>query len=451
MRILHTASECAPIVKVGGLGDVVGSLPKFQAGLGVEVGIALPYYRKVKEADFPVKERDLVKVNFRDKESEVRIWEGRLPGSEVPVYLFANEEYLSDGPYDKADFSAVSEDSLENTRFEFFSMAVATWLEKEKFDIVHGHDKHSCHLLAEIKRRGLGIKTILTIHNLANKGSERTGLAAGIGAADLVTTVSPQYAKEIQTGELGCGLEGILGGRAKEGKLVGILNGIDTKVWDPRSDQYLENRLEGSVDNFKAINEQRLIERLGFDSDVRLPLYAFVGRLTDQKGVEILVEAWEEFTKETHAHLVVLGTGQEEYRREMTDLEVETDEFFGRPEVTFINRFNEELAHEIYAASDFLLIPSKFEPCGLTQMVAMRYGTLPIARDTGGLHDSIRDGETGFLFRKYSSQELLEALRRSVRIIGEPAILRMMREKATAEDFSWDRSAKRYLELYNSV
>lgn len=517
MKILFVASECAPIIKVGGLADVIGALPKALNSLKADVSIALPFYDKIQilENKPASKEGDYCSTPPTAGENCFSVFQTKLPGTEISVYLFKNLEFLSDGPYDSP--SAVGHSEKEERRFRFFNYAVFEWQKTHQYDIIHCHDKHAALLCKLLKTRirenplpiGVNPHSVLTIHNLANKGSRATGLSVGIEFADFLTTVSPHYALEIQTPEFGEGLEMMLQTRAREGKLIGILNGLDTEYWNPVTDSFLEyklalkmkeaqvsetnvtqetgvkrqvrkqeygdqnedteilplvshpvSRLSSPASNavsitsnppiisdFKGKNKKSLLDHLGLDLDPNIPLFSFVGRLDEQKGFDILIPAWQKFCHQHHAHLVILGTGDPDYAQALTNQEVDIDLFFGRPEVTFVDRFNEKLAHQIYAGADFFLMPSRFEPCGLTQMIAMRYGTIPIVHDVGGLHDSVSDGEDGLVFKRYTADALLEAMERAIKLDN----LSQYRENALSRDFSWHDSAIRYFEIYRQL
>ncbi len=482
MKVLHVAAECAPIVKVGGLADVVGSLPIALSKLGVDASVALPYYKGIQISKERLihcytvtllgKQKTNNNSTIQQFDNEViEVYQTQLADSKVPVYLFKNEKYLSDGPYSLVDATGgTSEQKLarakEEARFSFFNLAVAEFLKKksslqedflELYDVVHCHDYHAALLCRDLKSQKSNIKSILTIHNLANKGTKKIGLKMGIETADFVTTVSPQYAKEILTPEFGKSLAVILQQRNQEGKLKGVLNGIDTSYWDPLRDDLIDRRYRGDPGDqgdFKQANKEFLIKQLELDYTFgdKVPVFGFVGRLSKQKGLDILVPAWRKFSKKHHAHLVILGAGNPKLASEILDQEVEASELAGRPEVAFIDKFDEKLAHQIYAGADFLLMPSKFEPCGLSQMIAMRYGTVPIVRDVGGLHDSVRDGQTGLVFKEYTVKSLTEVLMKASRIFNSQfEIFNKIREAGMAGDFSWDKSAKEYLEIYDKI
>jgi len=468
MKVLIAAAECAPFVKVGGLADVVGSLPKALHKLGVDVSVVIPCYEEVKSSTpkHPPKAESTgqeFKVKFGGTET-VEVYEAKLPDSEVPIYFLENQKYLSSGGiYFSKDAVAGSQEEIQ--RFAFFSQAVAEFA-GDQFDIVHCNDWHTGLVPGLLEAPA----SVFTIHNLANQGFSDLSILKnfdsitseselikwdaaddnldlmlqGITAADLVSTVSPTYAKEILTPEFGEGLHGVL--KAREGRLYGILNGIDTQVWNPGTDPKIEfnySLKEGLAG--KVANKIYLQRELGLKVDSEAPVIGMITRLAAQKGLDITLEGFEEILS-LGGQFVVLGVGdakvEEELRIKMKD----------EGNFAFINRFDEELAHRIYAAADLFLMPSKFEPCGLVQIIAMRYGSLPIVRKTGGLKDTVEDGKTGFVFEEYSTEALIEVIERAVGRFGvENVQFRQMIAKAMRQDFSWDASAREYLQLYQKA
>ncbi len=499
MKVYFAASECAPIVKVGGLADVVGGLPKALAKLGVDTAIMLPKYESIKVINV-INIINII-VNYDGKQESVKIYETRLPETSIPVFLFENQTYLSLGPV----YSAVSAEgtSLDVDRFSFLSKAVIEYLKlianspaspagkQQPIAILHCHDWHTSWIPRLIKENGIeNIKTILTIHNLGRAYQGITDnttlikldlkddvskntvniLQNGIENADLVTTVSPTYAKEIQTEKMGEGLEAVL--NDKKDKLSGIINGIDTEVWNPQTDGNLvaNYSINNNWVNGKKINKIELLKQIGLVYEENVPLFGMVSRIAEQKGFDILIPALDKILSKHEIRVIILATGDP---RLQAKLEQVVEKY--RTKICLIKRFDDRLSHLIYAGSDFFPVPSKYEPCGLTQMLAMRYGALPIVRKTGGLTDSVVDSETGFVFEEHTSQALLAKMETAIecyqthlqgsrmdssndrvhlqgsRMDFSKVVYSNMVEIAMQQDFSWTKSAKEYLILYEKV
>ena len=470
MKVLFCVSECAPIIKVGGLGDVAGSLPKALARLGVDIRIVVPKYEDIKTAE--IKKLGETGVEFGGRKEKVVIWETILPDSKVPVYLLENETYLS-----KNGHQAFAGTEKETERFAFFSKSIAELLITHNSspitipDLLHLNDWHTS-LIPLLLSNIYHPPSVLTIHNLSYQGIGSLGLLDKLGLksdscrvlkwdaenrdidilmegiihATFVNTVSPTYAKEIMTPQFGWGIEEVLKG--KEGRVVGILNGIDYEVWNPTTDKFLDIRYQVSgISQGKMGNKKFLQKELGLAVDEKIPLLAFVGRLEpQQKGLEILLGAMEELLPKENFQFVLLGTGNKDWEEKYQVLSSKYQANF-----KFICRFDEKLAHQLYASADLFLLPSLFEPCGLPQMIGMRYGALPLVRKTGGLADTVKDGETGFVFEEYSSGALTETIERAIKLSSNQELWSKMVEDAMRQDFSWEASAREYLELYKEV
>ena len=523
LKVLMVAAECAPFAKVGGLADVIGSLPKALQGLGVDVRVVIPYYKEVKIPNPKSQIPNKFKIpNFKFKTEfggteEVTVYESKLPGSEVPIYFLENEKYLSGGGiYFSKDAVVGSQQEIE--RFAFFSKAVGEFVKNGEFppNIVHCNDWHTGLVPGLLKTRNLeGGKTdaldleslksrfldfskyqkfkmsrsrtsrisnfkmsgtpasVFTIHNLANQGFSDLSvlknlgsitseselikwdaaddnldlMLQGITAADVVSTVSPTYAKEILTPEFGEGLHQVL--KAREGRLYGILNGIDRQVWDPQTDDKIEfnySLKEGLAG--KVGNKVYLQKELGLTIRPEHPVIGIITRLAEQKGIDLLLEIFDKVLG-LGAQVVILGVGDEKIEKQLSTISSQQSAIGN---FAFINRFDEELAHRIYAGSDLFLMPSKFEPCGLVQLIAMRYGSLPIIRATGGLKDTVEEGGTGFVFEESSPEALFAVIERAVGRFGVRNVeFRQMIARAMQKDFSWDVSAKEYLQLYQKA
>lgn len=440
LKVLFAASECAPLVKVGGLADMVGSLPKTLRKLGVEVGIALPGYKNL----FGVK---------------------TLPGTDIPLFLVENEEYFggSEKPY--------WETGDDPKRFGYFSRQVVQGLPQWGFkpDVIHVHDWHASLVPVIVRKIGLSYATVLTIHNLHFQGvssgdvffpaglSEHDlqtlewdyrdrnidQLLQGIIHANVINTVSPTYAREILSPEFGEGLHEIL--KAREARLFGILNGVDYDIYDPSRDKEIYQNF--GLKNFeegKWANKQALQRALGFEINKEMMLVGFVARLSDQKGLSLIIEGFEKMM-EFKLQFVLLGMGDARYERQFRELAQAYPSRFSAQ-----TKFDTPLAHKIYAGADLFLIPSRFEPCGLTQMIAMRYGALPLVRSIGGLADSVSEGEDGFVFEKYEAGQVLATLRRALRTFGT-LVWKKMVGAAMQKDFSWEKSARKYIKLYEKA
>lgn len=475
MRVLYCVSEVAPIIKVGGLGDVAGSLPKALARLGVDIRVVVPKYQEIDTkilGYYDTKKLGEAIVVFAGVEEKVIICQTVLPQSEVPVYLLENETYLS-----KDGHQAFAGTEKEIERFAFFSKSIAEIINTKyltlntDLDLVHLNDWHTS-LIPLLLAENRMLPTVLTVHNLYYQGIAGIGLLKKLGIssdsckvlkwdaqnrdidilmegtihATLVNTVSPTYAKEIMGKEYGWGMEEVLKG--KEGRVVGILNGIDYEVWNPAKDKLIN--FQFSLFNFqlgKAENKKILQKELGLVVNANLPLLAFIGRLEPkQKGLDILYETLEKLLPVGNFRFILLGIGDKEWEEKFR---VQSLKF--KEKMVFICRFDERLAHQIYAAADTILVPSLFEPCGLPQMIGMRYGALPIVRKTGGLADTVIDNETGFVFKEYSSEALVETIVRAIRQSNNQALWERMVRQAMSQDFSWESSARKYLEIYRKA
>jgi starch synthase len=433
MRVLFAASECAPMVKVGGLGDVIGSLPKALKKIGVETAVILPRYEivhtaglKLAVADFP--------VTFRNKIESVKVYRGFLPKTKVPVFYVENNKYLSRGGPVYFSRTAVASESAEFDRFHFFSHAVYELLAFDKLpfqpDILHANDWHAGVLIRLLKLSSLKLPSVFSIHNLGNQGifRGRNSMAEGIAGADLVNTVSPTYAKEIQTKEYGVGLDDLF----KKKKPFGILNGIDYDI--------LKNKFS------KKKTKLNLQKELKLSEGGQYPLFGLVSRIVEQKGIHLITPIIGRLIEKHQAQFIFLGVGGERYEKELEDL---AKKF---PKNVSANLFfSEELADKIYIAGDFFLMPSLFEPCGLGQMIAMHYQTIPIARKTGGLKDTVREGKTGFVFSGEKPEDLRRAVERAIKLFYNKKEFAALRKSCGEQDFSWDKSAVRYKDLYKKL
>ncbi len=473
-KILMCTSEVAPFAKSGGLGDVLGALPQALSKLGHDVRVVLPKYGCIPQ-EFREQMEFLffiyIPLGWRRKYCGVF----RLVREGVTYYFIDNEYYFGD-PY------LYKWNDLE--RFAFYDKACLEILRHLDFkpDILHCHDWQAGMVPVLLNAYYVrdefyqGIKTVFTIHNLRYQGvysmdivadffsldqSFFTGdklefhgcanlLKGGIVYSDYVTTVSPTYAEEIKTPEGGERLNGLLS--ARDQSLFGIINGIDIDEYNPKTDKYIfENFDLRNLVNKKKQNKMRLQEQLGLPVDGEKAMIGIVSRLVDQKGFDIIAEAMGQLM-EMDIQLVVLGTGESKYE------ELFRQNAWFHPEKVSANiTFSNELAHKIYAASDLFLMPSMFEPCGLSQMIAMAYGTIPIVRETGGLKDSVMPfneftGEgNGFSFGAYSAYEMLQVIRLALRFFSEKETWVPLMKRAMKMDFSWKNSAEQYSQMYQRL
>ena len=480
MDVLFLSSEVAPYAKTGGLADVAGSLPGALRRLGVNVSIGLPLYRSVKEGSF---QRQLVLKGL-----PVPLGEQTLVGSVrateteegVPVYFFERED-LFDRP---SLYRTAEGDYYDNfERFAFFSRAALLFLKAAgmPFDLIHCHDWQTglipayLSTLLRTDRFFSSTATVFTIHNIGYQGlfpREKLPVAglppetyhpegieywgaisllkAGIVYSNAVTTVSPTYSREIQTSEFGLGMEGILKSRAAV--LHGILNGADYSVWDPVIDPHIVSNYDSDHLSDKTVNKAALLKETGLETALlERPVLGITSRLSHQKGCDLLVPILDELAR-MNVGLVILGEGEERYERPLREA---AEAYRGKVSVTI--GFDEVLAHRIMAGVDVFLVPSLYEPCGLTQMYALKYGTVPVVRATGGLEDTIEDFDpqtktgNGFKFAPYEPNAFLSAIRRAVDLWTDQESWANLMRKGMAADFSWTRSAERYLELYQSL
>lgn len=475
LKILMVASEAAPFAKTGGLGDVVGSLPAALHELGHQVVLVIPWYRSVRQVTgrLPLSQRRLT-VPMGGQILEVRLRHTERDG--VAVWFLDHPE-LFDRPELYGERGTDYPDNAE--RFGLLSRGALELARRLDFapDVIHCHDWQTglipVYLQHQLWRDRLfaGCGTLFTIHNLGYHGSfspsaladlgldpsladidglefhgQISFLKGGIRFADRVSTVSPTYCREIQTPEAGMGLDGLL--RSRSGDLHGILNGIDLQAWNPADDPALSEPFSADRPSGKAACKQALLRELGLPEETQRPLLAMITRLDPQKGIELILEAFDRLL-EREVMLVVLGTGRPDYEQRLA----EAGSFYpDRCQVLL--RFDDALSRRIYAASDLFLMPSRYEPCGLGQQIALRYGCVPLVHATGGLLDTIRDPEqdpeeaNGFLFRSFRPQALLAGLDRALEVYGHAEAWQRLRERGMRQDLSWQRAARRYVELY---
>jgi starch synthase len=463
MRVAFVASEVAPFSKTGGLADVVGALPGALAALGAEVVTVTPLYRCVRRHR-PEPTPHRVRVPLGDGAAE-----GRAFRSGNVYFLECDPFFDRDGLY-----GTPNGDYGDNAaRFIFLARGALELLEQLGApDVLHAHDWQAGLVPLYLKTLYAAdfprTRSVLTIHNLAYQGlfppSEypKTGLdgrhftwkevefygqvnflKAGLVHADALTTVSPTYAREIQTPELGCGLDGVL--RERSAALHGILNGADYSEWDPSRDPHLPARYSAQDLFGKALCKAALQKRCGLPARPEIPLAGMVTRLSEQKGIDLFLEAAEALAAED-LQIVLLGSGDRSYQEAVLRV---SDRH--RHRICAQVAFDNALAHLIEAGSDLYLMPSRYEPCGLNQIYSLRYGTVPVVRATGGLADTVIDGVTGFTFGPYTSAAFLQAVRRALRVYEDPPAWRRMMLEGMRQDFSWGASARRTMDLYRSL
>lgn len=482
MKVVFATAEVSPIAKTGGLGDVCGSLPKALAALGHDIVVFMPYYRQARHwfdhHDEPVHQAlPTTTITWGNWSAEATFLRSRLPGTDIPLILVANEFF-----FERDQIYARAADGIDDflLRYVFFSRAVIRGCELLGIapDILHCHDWHTAmlpvYLEAGLRSRPQfrTTRSVYTIHNLNYQGvaaataypilglherywtpeavehfREINPMKAGIQLADQVTTVSPNYAREIQTPPLGAGLDGLL--RHFAPKLTGILNGIDVEEWDPQTDRFTGSPF--SVDDLrgKAIAKRKLLKEAGLPYRARTPLLSVVSRLVGQKGFQLLTPILGRLL-EAGAQAVILGSGEPDQERDFTEI---AERYPDRCRVWL--GFDNALAHRIYAGSDIMLMPSMYEPCGLNQMYALRYGTIPVVRLTGGLADTVLpfDGTnltvaTGFGFSSLEPADLHTTTWLAMLNFADGTVWKALQTNGMQTDFSWDLSALRYDEIY---
>jgi starch synthase len=477
MRILFAASEVAPFAKTGGLADVAGSLPPALAALGHDVRVVMPRYRSADPKRFGLKHVATFYVPLGSWRERCDVLRGRM-GKNVTVYFVDKDIY-----YDRPElYRTPQADYPDNAeRFTFFSHALLELCRALDFspEIVHCNDWQTglAPFFLRTLYRGSApferTKSVFTVHNLGYQGAfpqedirylgidreyftpegiefwgKISFLKAGLVYSDVITTVSKTYSREIQTPEYGLGLEGVLAKRTRD--VYGIVNGIDYAEWDPERDASIARKYSALRPAGKAACKEELLKAVGLPAR-DAPLIGMVTRLAAQKGLDILVEALPEMMS-LDVQLVVLGTGEERYHRVLTEAAARYPR-----QMRVLLRYDDRLAKKIYAGCDLFLMPSQYEPCGLGQLIALRYGTVPIVRRTGGLADTVRDYNrrtgrgTGFVFEDYTAPALVECLRRAVELYGNEGKWRLLVQSCMKQDFSWERSAEEYVKVYRKA
>lgn len=479
LKIAFAASECVPFVKTGGLGDVIGSLPKAIADLGCEVKVFIPLYSKIKTDIHdikPLEEFNDILIKIGDNEFSYNVFTGKLPESEVIVYFIDCPQYFDrEMPY--------TNDPDEDERFILFQVAVIETLQRLKWspDIIHCNDWQTSLIPVYLKTNYKwdklfeNTRTLLSIHNIGYQGrfpKEAVGkaglsysdyypespyeldgtfcfLKAGIIYADILTTVSPAYSEEIRTEEFGAGMEGIL--NTRKDSFSGVLNGIDTNIWSPKKDKFIPVNYDRKTIKNKISCKKELLSEAGIEYNEDIPAIGIISRFAEQKGFELIFPISEELMR-LPIQLIVLGSGDSV-----------TENFFERLALKYPEKvnayigYNNKLSHYITAGCDMFLMPSLYEPCGLNQMYSLNYGTVPIVRKTGGLADTVKDYHeydekgNGFSFEESTSYALYSTIERAVNMYKDKKIWKTIMDRGMKEDFSWKHSAKEYMNIYKKA
>nr|WP_205831484.1 glycogen synthase GlgA [Bacillus sp. RO2] len=471
---MFVVSECVPFVKSGGLGDVAGALPKELKKLGTDVRVILPKYRQIPEVFKNKMKRvqtTFVDVGWRHQYCGVE----KLVHDNVTYYFIDNEYYFNrDSLYGHFD---------DGERFSFFCRAVLESMTAIDFipDVIHCHDWHTGMVNFILEReykqnpRFEHIQSVFTIHNLQFQGvfppsilhdllridskhfnadelefyGNVNFMKAALVSSGYITTVSPTYRDEIQTAYFGEKLDGVL--RHRNDSLVGIINGIDDDLYSPETNEYIEANYSVSKAGNKKVNKAALQKLCGLPVKEGTPIIAMVSRLTKQKGLDLVTCVLHEVLNED-VQVVVLGTGEPQFEHYFRELAYQYPEKVK----TFIG-FDEPLAHQIYAGADMFLMPSRFEPCGLGQLIALRYGTIPIVRETGGLNDTVHSYDettlegNGFSFTNFNAHDMLHTIRRAINMYEQPKVWNGIMKEAMERDYSWAKSAFKYNQLYSTL
>lgn len=485
LKLAIVTPEMVPFSKVGGLADVMGALPDEIERKGLEISIFTPLYSSIDRERFDIENTKLegLKVPVSSVERPFDVYTAKKPGTDIDVFFIYSEEFYGrEGIYTVPETGEAFDDEAERTIF--FNRAVISAIKSMGIepDVIHCNDFHSGLIpaLLSIEEGGeerLGSAgTVFSIHNLAYQGyydydfMEKAGLdpslfypmspfefwggvnvmKVGIRYSDIISTVSERYAEEItESEEYGHGLEGVLEERKDD--LIGILNGIDEDAWNPVKDDLIAKPFSADDISGKEDNRIALLDEYGLKQDTGDPIIGMVSRLVDQKGFDILAESMNKIMK-LRLKLVILGTGQEKYH-----------ELYGKLQKKYPKRlgvkleYNNKIAHMIEAGSDFFLMPSRYEPCGLNQMYSLRYGTIPIVRATGGLADTISEISpkalkgNGFLFEDYSARALTATVKKAVKFFKNEGAVEKVRHRIMREDHSWKRSAGKYIEIYKKA
>lgn len=480
LKILFATSELAPLLSTGGLADVARALPRALHAQGHDVRVAMPCYRSI-DPSYRGTQQGLCEADLGAGKEYGALRESRMPGTDIPLYLIEHDRYFGrETPYGTGAYEY--DDNAE--RFCFFSQALLDAVPRTGWvpDLIHCHDWHTAAILVFARTRFKDdpvwgeMPTLFTIHNLAFQGRypaehmARTGLEAwlyhpdfleyegdmnlmkaAIAFATKINTVSPRYAREIQTLDYGTGLDGIL--RTRSTDLCGVLNGVEYEVWNPAADPHIAENFSRKKMAGKAACKVALQQHCGLPV-CDAPLIGVVSRLYWQKGIDLLVDAIDRIA-DMDVQIAVLGTGDPDLEKALRGAVARHPK-----KVSATIDFDVPFSHQVFAGSDFFFMPSRYEPCGLSQMYAMAYGTVPIVRRTGGLADTVRNVDavhrrhgdaTGIVFLPASSTAAVRAVARAIDLYDSPKLMRQVRVNGMTEDFSWERASHAYVELYRSA
>ncbi|MFH1781912.1 MAG: glycogen/starch synthase [Patescibacteria group bacterium] len=457
-KILFLSSELTPLAKAGGLADVAGALPKELIKLNLDIQVIIPFYQEIRKQN--IKKKKIIArlpVPFGKEIHHVNIYKSHTPDSKVPLFLIENYTFLSRGK--------IYDSGID--RFIFFTQAIAEFLKTRTFvpDIIHVNDWHPAALISLLKTvpAKVPFKTLLTVHNLYhqgkmpknksylwhpplfpnNPGNTYNILKSAILNTDMINTVSPTYAQEILTPEYGEGLEQKLNLRKKD--LYGILNGIDSSYFNPLKDPFLKYNYSIKSLYIKKKNKTFLQKTSGLPADENIPIFGIVSRLVKQKGFDLLLEIIDDLAK-LNAQFIFTGTGSSNIENGFKRAQKKyPDKFY------FLNKFDLPFGQYIYGGADMFLMPSRFEPCGLGQMIAMEYGAVPIVHATGGLKDTVLEGKTGFVFKNQNSREFLKAIKRAITAYQNKARWQTIIKNGIKTDHTWYHSAREYKKLYEKL
>lgn len=482
MNILLASSEIVPFAKTGGLADVAGALPKEIKKLKHDVKVVMPLYKIIDRDKYKLVHKGEYFVPVYLEQKKVDLYQSNIPGTSVPIYFIGNDQYFDrDHLYqeDGADYPDNDE------RFVFFNRAVMELCKHIDYrpSVIHCNDWQTGLIPVYLKTLYKDdpffsiTATVFTIHNLAYQGlcdphraisasqipwdefaydklefwGNFSFIKGGLVYSDILNTVSNRYSKEIQTAEYGCGMEGLLS--ARKGDLYGVVNGIDYSIWDPKKDKKIPGNYGIADMKGKVACKKVLLKEYGLKYKEGVPLIGVISRLADQKGFDLIAEDIESLMEED-IQFVLLGTGDQKYHDLFTKI---ADKYPGKAGVAL--KYDAVLAQLIYAGSDMFLMPSRYEPCGLGQLISLKYGTIPVVRETGGLADTIVDFDladvfeadkaNGFVFSEYDAEVMLDKIKRAVHVYGDKVSWSRLVKNAMKSDYSWKASAKQYENYYN--